>query len=416
MIAHVPSRSPRRKETERCRAEAVFTARRHRVDPLRLALLTLLISLTGCSLAPAETADEEARIERAGRRFEVPIERRAQPDLPARPTWRDVLQHAFLANGDLEEAYFEWKAAVDRVGAASAYPNTNLSLGYTYTFSPGRMKTFDRMAFAVGFDAMENLSYPGKVAQAGRVALEEVRAAGEQFRAAKFDLQRRVLLAWADDALFAEKTRIAREQLRLARLGSDTAAGRVRAGRAAAGPAQGGGRPMDGGERVKGRGGGARLDACGLERPAGPGTERRAGAAGPTAGPPPAAPQRRAASCSRGGREPRLASLSWQSRGRTDALELARLQWTPDVNPSLVLTGGIAQGGSGRGSSCRRRPWKSAAGSGRPSPTCVPPKRRSARPDATGRLASSPHSFRYGTRSGWPNSSSNVSSRPRTRW
>src|SRR5439155_20511117 len=94
----------------------------------------------------------------------------------------------------------------------------------------GQMKTFDRMTFTGGIDTMKNLSFPAKVAQAGKVALDEARAAGERFRAAKFDLQRRVLTAWADYALLAEQARIRNEQVALARAALDTARSRVQAG------------------------------------------------------------------------------------------------------------------------------------------------------------------------------------------
>ena len=40
---------------------------------------------------------------------------------------------------------------------------------------------------------------------------------------------------------------------------------------------------------------------------------------------------------------PELAALAHQVEGRGDVLELARLQWIPDINPSLVFSGSIAQ-------------------------------------------------------------------------
>jgi outer membrane protein TolC len=97
-------------------------------------------------------------------------------------------------------------------------------------FSGGRMKAFDRTTINVGPDPMENLAFPPKVYQAAKAALADARAAGRQFAAAKFDLQRRVLNDWFDYALLAERTRIQQGNLALLRLTNETAAGRVRAG------------------------------------------------------------------------------------------------------------------------------------------------------------------------------------------
>ena len=44
--------------------------------------------------------------------FESPIDTRELPLLPMPAGWRDVLSRSFLVNGELESAYFEWKAAL----------------------------------------------------------------------------------------------------------------------------------------------------------------------------------------------------------------------------------------------------------------------------------------------------------------
>jgi outer membrane protein TolC len=42
-------------------------------------------------------------------------------------------------------------------------------------------------------------------------------------------------------------------------------------------------------------------------------------------------------------RNPELAALAHQVRGRSDALELARLQWIPDISPTAMFTGSVSQ-------------------------------------------------------------------------
>src|SRR5439155_18110304 len=108
-----------------------------------------------------------------------PVESRALPELPDHPSWRDVLHRAFLANGELEAAYFEWQAAVARINQAAAYPNSNVAVGFDYMFSGERMKSWDRTTISAGFDPSLYLALPTKVTKAGEGARDEARAAGQ---------------------------------------------------------------------------------------------------------------------------------------------------------------------------------------------------------------------------------------------
>src|SRR4029079_10911316 len=109
-----------------------------------LLVVGLAVLLGGCVLAPRGTRREQSRLAAGGRTYEPPFEKRELPELPDQPTWRDVLQRAFLANGELEAAYFEWKAALARIPQVANYPNTNLAPSFSYMFSGDRMKSFDR--------------------------------------------------------------------------------------------------------------------------------------------------------------------------------------------------------------------------------------------------------------------------------
>ncbi|MGA2498684.1 MAG: TolC family protein [Tepidisphaeraceae bacterium] len=110
-------------------------------------------------------------MEQAGKPYEPEIDRRSIAPLPATASWQDVLQRAFLTNGDIEVAYFDWMAAMARVREAGAYPNTSVSLGYSYLFSKERMKAWDRTTLGSAFDPAMPLQWPGKVEQAAKVAL-----------------------------------------------------------------------------------------------------------------------------------------------------------------------------------------------------------------------------------------------------
>src|SRR5437016_570145 len=131
---------------ETFRAMGAHSARRladgRRPFPASLvpALAGALLFLGGCVLTPKGAKEERAHAADIGRRYEAPFEERSLPDLPERPAWRDVLHRALLANGDLEAAYFDWKAALERIDIAGAYPNSNVMLGYSYLLSSERMK------------------------------------------------------------------------------------------------------------------------------------------------------------------------------------------------------------------------------------------------------------------------------------
>lgn len=308
-----------------------------------LARVAALAGIAGCSLAPEGTKQELARLQEAGRSFETPIEQRQVPELPESPTWREVLRRAFLVNGDLEASYFRWKAAAQRIDAASAWPNTNAALGFDYMFSGERMKSFDRATISAGFDSSATLMFPSKVEQAGRVALDEARVAGEQFRVAKFELQRKVLTMWADYVLRSRKLALREEDLRLRRVMLDAAWASAGAGT----------RPRDGqaaqidlqvseNELLRLR---SEQDAgrAALNSLLGRDTNAVLLASGsePEARGLPAddAVMLKAAADV----FPEVAVMAREVEGRADALELARLQWIPDVSPTASFTGTISQ-------------------------------------------------------------------------
>jgi outer membrane protein TolC len=306
---------------------------------------TVVVSLSGCVLAPRETADEHSRLKAAGtdHGYETPVEERSLPDLPAQVTWQDVLRRAFLANGDLEAAYFEWKAALERIPQVANWPNTNIAPSFSYMFSGERMKAFDRTTVNVGFDPMENLSFPTKTAQAGKVALSEAQAAGRRFEAKKFQIQQKVLTAYLDLVLHEEKLRIQRDNVSLLKLLSDTAADRVRAG---------GNRQDLLKSQTEHRLAQNVLTTMEAEHMAmramingmlarDPDADFRLSPSLPAPRPIPADDARLIAAAT--DNNPELGALAAQVRGRKDALELARMAYIPDINPIAAFTGGVSQ-------------------------------------------------------------------------
>ena len=299
--------------------------------------------LSGCVLAPREAKQEQSRLQDVGRTYRQPFEKRQLPELPAEPTWRELLRRAFLANGELEAAYWEWSMAVSRIQQAGSYPNSPVMLGFEYMFSDESMKSWDRTTLMAGFNAGESLLLPNKVYQSGKVGTRDAQAAGERFAAAKFALQRRVLNAWIDYALLAEQVRIQRENAALLKLLNETAAGRVQAG----GPQQDLLRTD-----IEYRMSDDELRTMESELPRMRAVlnaliGRPADARLP---PPPALPQERpgpaddAALLALGVEaNPQLKALALKTTGRRDALERARMEYLPDVNPFAAITGDVTQ-------------------------------------------------------------------------
>ena len=275
--------------------------------------------------------------------FQRPLEERELPPLPSPATWQDVLRQAFLANGELESAWFEWKAAMARIDQAASWPNSNLAFSYSYMFSSGNMKAWDRSTLGLGFDPSMNLEWPIKTAQAGQVALQDARAAGLRFCALKFDLQRRVLSAYYDLAWAQERLRIQRQNVELLQLLSQSARARVQAGAA-----------LPDLLKVQTEYRLAENDLLSLQAQAGSACAMLNGLLGrapqaplalrPELPAPRAVPADDAQLIAMGvSQNPELAALAAQVAGRSDALELARLRYIPDITPQVSITGSISQ-------------------------------------------------------------------------
>ncbi len=305
--------------------------------------MLMLLGLSSCVLAPQGTTEEQASLNEAAPPFEAPPDLRQLPPLPAPADWRDVLRRAFLTNGEVKSAYFEWKAALADINVVATWPNSNVAVSFSYLFSAGNVKSWDRTSISGGFDPSVPLRLPVKVQAAGKVALETAREAGERFRAAKFDIQRRVLLAYLDLALTEEKIRIERDNLAVLKLLADSAAYRAQTG----GPLQDLLKAQIAAQLARNELSNLEASAA-SERGALNGLLARDGTAPLELPPTLPAPRPVAADDARllavaVDQNPELAGLAHQVTGRKDALELARLAYLPDIIPSAGITGSISQ-------------------------------------------------------------------------
>jgi len=301
------------------------------------------LGLAGCVLAPSGTRTEQERMTEQARHYEPPLDSRELPPLPSPAGWQDALHRAFLANGDLEAAYFEWKAAMTRIDQSATWPNSNLAVSYGFMFSNEKMKTWNRNSFGFGFDPAMSLQLPIKPETAGKVAFQEARAAGFRFLKTKFDVQQRVLNAFYDLALVEERIRIQQDNVRLLEQVSQSARVRVQAGA----PQQDLLKAQIEYRMAQNELGNMEAEARGM----------RAMLNGMLSLPPDVlvaipptlpAPRPELADDARliamgVAQNPELAALAAQVAGRQDALELARLRYIPDINPQFSFTGSVSQ-------------------------------------------------------------------------
>ena len=307
-----------------------------------IAALSLLF--TGCVLAPKEAKPERDRMEQAGQPYtQADLAKRQVPDIPSPATWRDVLQRALLTNGELEAAYFQWTAAMAQIPQVASWPNSNLAPSFSYMFSGERMKSWDRTTVGVGFDPSENLELPMKTSKRGEIALANARAAGAKFREAKFSLQRRVLESYIDLAVMQERIRIQQDNVSLLKLLADTAADRVRAGanqqdllRAQTQYRLNENELATMESQVKAMK--AMLNGMLARDPQAIITLT----AGLPAQRPLAADDARLIAAATSA-NPQLEKLARDVEGRSDALELARMAYIPDINPTFSFTGTVSQ-------------------------------------------------------------------------
>jgi outer membrane protein TolC len=253
------------------------------------------------------------------------------------------LSRAFRANGELECAYFEWKAALARIDQAAVWPNSNVTLTFSYMFSSENVKAWNRTTLGIGFDPAMNLTLPVKARAAGKVALDAAREAGEKFRAVKFDIQRRVLSAYLDLALNEELIRIDEDNLTLLKLLVESASTRAQAG----GPLQDLLKAQIESQSAENDLASARAKAASMRSMLNAllGRDAQAPLGLPTSLQPPRPITSDDSRLIAVGvaQNPELGGLAQQVAGRKDALELARLAYLPDFSPSASITGSLSQ-------------------------------------------------------------------------
>jgi outer membrane protein TolC len=191
---------------------------------MRIIIIFLtLLPVAGCVYSP-KGEDEERKRARDAWPGETP------GPLAADASLDEVLEYAYLSNAGLKVRWWAWQAALEQIPQDASQPTT-LSLTYSQMFEK-RETSWSQTTFGASNDPMANLVWPGKLKTAGRRALENARAAGHRFEAARLDLRARVVTAWFEYALQAETTRVQETDLAFLETIVEVTEARVRAGAA----------------------------------------------------------------------------------------------------------------------------------------------------------------------------------------
>ncbi len=294
----------------------------------------VLIVLAGCD--PKGTREEREAADARGKAYAVPRTERELPALSEPLAVDDLLRHAFLANAALEADYHLWRQALERIPQASSWDQPQLS--FKYLTSSGVMRTWDRTTLEVS----QAIPIAGKLGLKKDAALAEALAARGRFENAKFMLQARVLSAAADYGYLGEAIAAQAENLRLLEYVAELAAARLKVGM---------GRQEDLLKaQVEVETAENELKMLQAQRPAqGAALNALLGreASLPLSFPAPEAVApvtvpdadliRLAAE-----RNPELAAMAEEVRGRNDALAYARRAWVPDLTLGYEVMGDIS--------------------------------------------------------------------------
>ncbi len=189
-----------------------------------------IVILPGCTVHPKGEEEERTAAIEQGKPFSKPATQRSLPELPSNPTPDDLVRYALLTSPDLEQHYWEWRAAIEQIPQDGTQA-TNLVIGAGTSITRGNISR-DRTTATLGNDPMADIVLPSKLSAAAQRALENARATGIRFQKAKLELRQKVLNACYDYALMSETIRLETANAALLKATRETLQSRIATGAA----------------------------------------------------------------------------------------------------------------------------------------------------------------------------------------
>jgi outer membrane protein TolC len=184
-----------------------------------------LLGLVSCRrvILPRGEPTERAKVAAAEGVFALPVAKRPLPDLSHAAPLGAALEYAFNANGEIESAYREWRAALERVPQAGSKSDPRLEFNVLLGLDQLKSFTENLKNVSLMIGGEQEVTRGERLEARGTQALALTQQAGEKFRAAKFKLQRDVTDVYARLALNEELRGITSDTLRLLKQSYDIA-------------------------------------------------------------------------------------------------------------------------------------------------------------------------------------------------
>jgi outer membrane protein TolC len=204
--------------------------RRRAIFPLH-AIVAIALFATGCTVHPQGESAERKAAKDAGAPYAQKFESRNLRPLAPDASLDQIVNHALLSNAELEQRYWEWRAAIEQIPQDGTQA-TNLVISAGTTIERGKL-SWDRTTVTVGNDPMADIVFPGKLSAAAQRALENARAADQRFQKARYELRSKVLSAYYEYALTGELIGLEESSAQLLSATASVVEARNRAGSAA---------------------------------------------------------------------------------------------------------------------------------------------------------------------------------------
>ena len=160
----------------------------------RCAVVLLLAGLAGCTMHPAGESHLRLAAAQAGKPFAKPYAERHLPPLPIKATPHQLVAYALVNNPAVEQAYWNWRSAIDQIPQAGTEPTTvMLNAGTLLTNGTASLAN---STLGVSNMGSADIRWPSKMSVQAKRALHQAKAAGWKYMSARFSLRRDVLIAW----------------------------------------------------------------------------------------------------------------------------------------------------------------------------------------------------------------------------
>ncbi len=161
----------------------------------RFTFTLLLFSiLAGCTQHPAGEMQLRKVALIAGKPYEKPFNERTIRPLPRAPGQRDLINYALRNSPAVQQAYWNWRSAIEEIPQAGTEPTTvMLNAGTLLTNGTASLANSTLGASNMG---SADIRWPSKMSVQARRAYRNALAAEWQFQLARFAVRRNVLNAW----------------------------------------------------------------------------------------------------------------------------------------------------------------------------------------------------------------------------